>query len=165
MLRNLLFLSLYIRQASHVFQSWRSDLMKETSSGTQQHTLLWSLDPHTLARPSVWAAWALLLYWADYCEHAVRRGWPLVWLVARPCLVRRLLANDGRSWHSWLHSLWSHQWVTRSWVSWLRGPGSPRASPGPLVGEAESLALWWVVLWQRVCWWVGLCFRTSICLA
>ena len=60
------------------------------------------------------------------------------------------MMGSGRSWHSWLHSLWSHQWVTRSWVSWLRGPGSPRASPGPQVAEAEteaeSLALRWVIL-------------------
>ena len=48
--------------------------MKETSSGTQQYTLLWSPDPHTLARPFMWAAWAFLLYWADYYGHAIRCG-------------------------------------------------------------------------------------------
>ena len=50
---------------------------------------------------------ALLLGWADYCGCAGRLGWLLAWLVAKPCLMWRLVAigNCGGSWHSCLHCL------------------------------------------------------------
>ena len=37
--------------------------------------------------------WAALLWWADYCGSSGRRDWPLLQLVARTCLVWRLLAT------------------------------------------------------------------------
>ena len=50
---------------------------------------------------------ALPLWWTGYCGCTGRRGWLLAWLVAKPCLMWRLVAvgKCGGSWHSCLHGL------------------------------------------------------------
>lgn len=40
-----------------------------------------------------WAVWILLLWQADYCGQSGRLGWPLVQIVARPRLLKGLLAT------------------------------------------------------------------------
>ena len=50
---------------------------------------------------------ALPLWWAGFYGCAGRCGWLLAWLVAKPCLMWRLVAvgKCGGSWHSCLHGL------------------------------------------------------------
>ena len=49
------------------------------------------------------AAKVLQLWQADYCGWSGRCGWPLVWLVTRPCLVQRLPATGWWGWvTTWL---------------------------------------------------------------
>ena len=76
----------------------------------------------------MWAVWVLLLWQADYYGQCGRCGWPPVQLVARPCLVRRLLVGGGQG------------WVTR--VADCRAPEDPGATAGPLVSGAGSQGSW-----------------------
>ena len=59
---------------------------------------LWSPELYALGLPPNWAACILLLWQADYCGQSGGHSWPLVYLVAKPCLVRRLLATGGQGW-------------------------------------------------------------------
>lgn len=95
---------------------------------SQQCTALWSLELYALGMPLMWALWVLLLYWENYYGQSGRCGWSPVQLVARLCLVQRLLGTGGRG-------VWSQG-------GWLHSLRCPEASVGPLVNEDGSQGGW-----------------------
>lgn len=82
-LLNFLCLFLCIRWAGYVSQCWRSGLFR----GWAEHSPLVTRAVCCRSAPSV-GCWVLLSWFGGYCGHAARWGWPLAWLVARPCVVR-----------------------------------------------------------------------------
>ena len=103
---------------------------------------------YALGVPSVWAAWGLLLWWADYCRWSGMCGWPLIWLVAWPCLMQRLPApvRWGSGWQQgpWDPRTSASLLVVRARFLglWWQGTGSPRADISPLVGSAGCWGSW-----------------------
>ena len=112
--------------------------------------------------PSVWV---FLLWQADHWGLSGRCGWPLVWWVARPCLVQRQLTTAWQVGHEAVElcearpgagagSLepgigsrrfwsWSCPLVdeARSW-DLASGPWAPRTGVRPLVGMVSSWHSW-----------------------
>ena len=81
--------------------------------------------------PPMGTAWSLLLWQADWRGQPGRHGWPLVCLVAGPCLVQRLLITGGRGWGR--RCLAAETWLVPGlvlahwWVEQCSGMGGYRA--------------------------------------
>ena len=63
----------------------------------------------------MWAVWVLLLWQTDYCGRSGSCGWPLVWLIARPCLVQRLPVTGWQDWV--MRQLSVEPWGWGPWAS------------------------------------------------
>ena len=96
---------------------------------------LWSSELYAPGVLSIWAAWALLLWCADY------HGWTPGLLVTRHCLVHRLLAH-------WCLGLGPG---TSGGQVWFLGDWGLRSSYGNwLVGEWGCVP-GWLAAWLGVC--------------
>ena len=112
--------------------------------------------------PSVWV---FLLWQADHWGLSGRCGWPLVWWVARPCLVQRQLTTGWQVDHEAVELCEAHPGAgagslepgigSRRFWSWscplvaearswnlASGPWGPRTGVRPLVGMVSSWHSW-----------------------